>query len=216
MARAITTGGWTILLLSTICGSTMYAQNGRIRSAGPQGPVSAPAPAAQVPATPQPAAPESAQVAPSMLQQPAKEAQIVFANDSLSIRADNSSLAAILRQVASSSGMKVEGLGGDERVFGNFGPGAPRDVLANLLDGTAYNLVLLGDLNNGAPRELILTPTTRGGSTAPSPAPQANADEANNEQETVDVPPPATRRAAAPTRDITANSTRGEDSSAII
>jgi hypothetical protein len=125
-----------------------------------------------------------------MLQQPAKEAQIVFANDSLSIRADNSSLAAILHQVASSSGMKVEGLGGDERVFGNFGPGAPRDVLANLLDGTAYNLVLLGDLNNGAPRELILSPATRGGSTATSPAPQANADEANNEQETVDVPPP--------------------------
>src|SRR5579863_2640219 len=190
MARAITTGGWAILLLSTLCGSTMYAQNGRIRSAGPQGPVSAPAPAApQVPATPQPAAPESGQVAPSMLQEPAKEAQIVFANDSLSIRADNSSLAAILHRVATSSGMKVEGLGGDERVFGNFGPGAPRDVLANLLDGTAYNLVLLGDLNNGAPRELILTPATRAGSTAPSPAPQANADEANNEQETVDVPP---------------------------
>jgi hypothetical protein len=197
MARAITTGGWTILLASTLCGSTMYAQNGRIRSAGAQGPVAPPAaqgpvapPAAQVPATPQPAVPESTQVAPSMLQEPAKEAQIVFADDSLSIRANNSSLAAILRQVASSSGMKVEGLGGDERVFGNFGPGAPRDVLANLLDGTAYNLVLLGDLNNGAPRELILTPATRAGSTAPTPAPQANADEANNEQETVDVPPP--------------------------
>jgi hypothetical protein len=124
-----------------------------------------------------------------MLQQPAKEAQIDFANDSLSIRADNSSLAAILHQIASSSGMKVEGLGGDERVFGNFGPGAPRDVLANLLDGTAYNLVLLGDLNNGAPRELILTPATRSGSPAPSPAPQANADEANNEQDAADVPP---------------------------
>jgi hypothetical protein len=184
MARAITTGGWAVLLLSTLCGSTMYAQNGRIRNTGPQGPV--PAPTAQAPATPQPApapapAPESTQVAPSMLQEPAKEAQIVFADNNLSIRADNSSLAAILRQVASSSGMKVEGLGGDERVFGNFGPGAPRDVLANLMDGTAYNLVLLGDLNNGAPRELILTPATRGGSPAPSPAPQANADEASNE-----------------------------------
>ncbi len=187
MARAITTGGWTILLLSALCGSTMYAQNGRIRGAGAQSPVPAPAP--QAPATPQPAAPEPAQVPPSMLQQPAKEAQIDFANDTLSIRADNSSLAAILHQIASSSGMKVEGLGGDERVFGSFGPGAPRDVLANLLDGTAYNLVLLGDLNNGAPRELILTPATHGGSTAPSPAHQANADEANNEQETVDVPP---------------------------
>ena len=113
-----------------------------------------------------------------MLQQPAKDAQIVFADGNLSIHADNSSLAAILHQVASNSGMKIEGLGGDERVFGNFGPGAPRDVLADLLVGTAYNQVLLGDLSNGAPRELILSPTTRGGAGAPaaSPAPQANAN----------------------------------------
>ncbi|MDX6457582.1 MAG: hypothetical protein QOE55_1279, partial [Acidobacteriaceae bacterium] len=93
-----------------------------------------------------------------MLQQPAKDAQIVFSDGNLSIRADNSSLAAILHQVASNSGMKIEGLGGDERVFGSFGPGVPRDVLADLLVGTAYNQVLLGDLSNGAPRELILSP----------------------------------------------------------
>jgi hypothetical protein len=125
-----------------------------------------------------------------MLQQPAREAQIVFANNSLSIRADNSSLAAILRQVATTSGMKVEGLGSDERVFGSFGPGAPRDVLADLLDGSAYNLVLVGDMSNGAPRELILTSATRAGGAAPAPAPQVNADEASNDQEAADVPPP--------------------------
>jgi hypothetical protein len=126
-----------------------------------------------------------------MLQQPARDAQIVFADGSLSIHADNSSLAAILHQVASNSGMKIEGLGGDERVFGNFGPGAARDVLADLLVGTAYNQVLLGDLSNGAPRELILTPTTRGGAPAPSPAPQANANaDDGNETEAVDTPPP--------------------------
>jgi hypothetical protein len=134
-----------------------------------------------------------------MLQQPAQEAKIDFRNDVLTIRANNSSLAAILRQVAVRSGMKVEGLGGDERVFGSFGPGAPRDVLADLLDGTAYNLVLVGDLNNGAPRELILSPTTRGGGVIPSPAPQANPDEASNEPESpepqppqAEVPPPGT------------------------
>jgi hypothetical protein len=125
-----------------------------------------------------------------MLQQPAQDAQIDFRNDVLTIRANNSSLAAILRQVASRSGMKVEGLGGDERVFGNFGPGAPRDVLADLLDGTAYNLVLLGDLDNGAPRELILTPATRGGGAVQSPAAQINPDEVSNDQEPAEVPPP--------------------------
>ena len=98
-----------------------------------------------------------------MLQQPAGEAQIVFTGNTLSIRADNSSLSGILHQVASKSGMQIEGLSGDERVFGTFGPGSPRDVLADLLNGTPYNVVLLGDLSDGAPRQLILTPTTHGG-----------------------------------------------------
>ena len=130
---------------------------------------------------PQAAAPVP-QAAPSMLQQPAGEAQIVFSGDTLSIRADNSSLTAILHQVAGKSGMQIEGLSGDERVFGTFGPGAPRDVLADLLNGTAYNLVLLGDLGNGAPRQLILTPATHGGAALPPPA-QTNTDEAGNEPE---------------------------------
>jgi hypothetical protein len=211
MTRAIRAGGWTILLLSTMYGSTVIAQRG-LRGGGPP-PVAAPAPptaaapapavpaapAAQPAAAPQPAPPQSTEIAPSLLQQPARDAQIVFADGNLSIHADNSSLAAILRQVASNSGMKIEGLGGDERVFGNFGPGAPRDVLADLLVGTAYNQVLLGDLSNGAPRELILSPATRGGASAASPAPQANAnaDDGNNEPEAAEAPPPPTPEAPA-------------------
>jgi hypothetical protein len=191
MTRTIANGGWTLLLLSTLYGSTMFAQNPRLRGQDPQQ-ASVPAPAPQPPvASPQPQpAPAAAETAPSMLQQPAREAQIFFDNNSLSIHADNSSMAAILHQVAARSGMKIDGLGGDERVFGSFGPGAPRDVLADLLDGTAYNLVLLGDLSNGAPRELILSPVTHAGATVPSPTPQANADEPSNDQESVDVPPP--------------------------
>ena len=204
MSRAIRTGGWTLLLLSTMYGSTVHAQRGlrgggqpRAEAPAPEAPAPPapetpppPAPAAQPAAAPEPAPAQSSEVAPSLLQQPAKDAQIVFGNGNLSIHADNSSLVAILHQVASNSGMKIEGLGGDERVFGNFGPGAPRDVLADLLAGTAYNQVLLGDLSNGAPRELILTPTTRGGAPAPSPATQANAnaDDAN-ESEAVETPP---------------------------
>jgi hypothetical protein len=210
MTRAIRTGGWTILLLSTMYGSNVHAQRGLRGGGGPppvsaQAPAAAPAPAtpaaptAQPAAAPQPAPLQSTEVAPSLLQQPARDAQIVFADGNLSIHADNSSLAAILRQVASNSGMKIEGLGGDERVFGNFGPGAPRDVLADLLVGTAYNQVLLGDLSNGAPRELILSPVTRGGTPAASPAPQANAntDDGNNEPEAVEAPPPPPPEAPA-------------------
>ena len=136
-------------------------------------------PAAQSAA--QSAAPAAPAVAPSLLQQPAREAKIVFAGDTLAIHADNSSLAIILRQFASKSGMKIEGLGGDERVFGSFGPGAPRDVLADLMHGTNYNLVLVGDLANGSPRELILTPTTHGGGEAASG--QASGQQVNQQNQ---------------------------------
>jgi hypothetical protein len=128
----------------------------------------------------------------NMLEQPPGEAQVAFAGDQLAIHADNSSLAAILRQVAADSGMKITGLSSDERVFGRFGPGAPRDVLAELLNGTAYNLVLIGDSSKGAPRELILTPLARAGTPAPAAmaASQTVPDETANEPDNPDGPPP--------------------------
>jgi len=188
MARAITTGGCTLLLLSTLCAQNIPPRlHGKSQepAPSPQAQPAAAQPAPSAPAAPStPAAPDAA---PSLLQQPAQDAKIVFDNNRLSIHAENSSLAGILHQVASSSGMKVEGLGGDERVFGTFGPGAPRDVIADLLNGTAYNVALIGDLDNGAPRELILTPATHGAA-APAAAPQANSDDAND-QESQDVPP---------------------------
>jgi hypothetical protein len=207
-ARIVASSGLTLLLLAT---SPVYAQNVRGRLHGvpdqtdppePAAAVAQPAPAQPTPAQSAPApqpptAPPVNQVPPSMLQQPASEAQIDFTGGALTIRADNSSLSAILHQVASKSGMQIEGLSGDERVFGAFGPGAPRDVLADLLNGTAYNLVLLGDLSNGAPRELILTPATHGGA-ASAPAPQMASDEASNEQETAEVPPPPQQEVPPP------------------
>lgn len=208
-ARIATSGGWTVLVLvPVLAASQVYAQSvaPRMRgrpdrevpdpspaSAQTAGPVQ-PAPASPVPAQPAPAPqPQSpvpeAQTAPSMLQQPAGAAQVNFTGDTLSIRANNSSLSDILHQVAGKSGMQIEGLSGDERVFGTFGPGAPRDVLADLLNGTPYNLVLLGDLGDGAPRELILTPATHAGP-APPPSPKVTSDEAINEPEPAEVPPP--------------------------
>jgi hypothetical protein len=194
LARIATSGAWTLLVLVlALAASQAYAQGVPARMRGvPDQPAPA-APAAAPAAQPAPAQPPQSpapvnQVAPSMLQQPAGEAQIDFTGDTLSIRADNSSLTAILHQVASKSGMQIEGLSGDERVFGTFGPGAPRDVIADLLNGTAYNVVLLGGLSDGAPRQLILTPASHGG-VVPAPSPQATTDEASNEPEPVEAPP---------------------------
>jgi hypothetical protein len=207
-ARIAANGGWTLLVLILVSAVPVYAQSIRPRLRGgpdreqpdPSASSTQPAPTQPVPAQPVPAqpvpapqpqaAPPVSQVPPSMLQQPAGEAQVVFTGDTLSIHADNSSLSAILHQVAGKSGMQIEGLSGDERVFGTFGPGAPRDVLADLLNGTAYNLVLLGDLGDGAPRELILTPATRAGAAAPPPSPMTTTiDEAANEPD-AEIPQP--------------------------
>jgi hypothetical protein len=186
-ARAMATGGLTLLLLPS-------ARAQGVRRGSAQAPQQADAPQSPAPAqaavSPQPqTAPPATLLPPSMLQQPAREAMIQFAGNSLSIHADNSSLLSILHQFAARSGMRLDGLNGDERVFGSFGPGAPRDVLADLLNGTAYNVVMVGDLSNGAPRELILSSTTRaGGAPIPSATAQSNPDDASNDQESVDTP----------------------------
>jgi hypothetical protein len=221
LARFIATGGFTLLLAGQ-----GYAQSSppRLRGVPTQPPASVPfAPVAgSVPApaagsVPAPAAgwvpaPGSGSVpgsqpqtagpgAPvSMLLQPAQEARIVFTDNSLAIHAENSSLAAILHQFSTTSGMRITGLGNDERVFGSFGPGAPRDVLADLLNGTAYNLVLLGDLNNGAPRELILSPATHAGeapAAAAAPAPTTD-DSAPEPEADIPQPPPPPDVSPAP------------------
>jgi len=92
----------------------------------------------------------------------------------LSISADNSSLNQILRQISSSTGMKITGGVTDERVFGQYGPDTPAQVLASLLDGTSSNMVI-EQRDPDAPAELILTPRM-GGPTPPNPSAAAFDD----------------------------------------
>lgn len=141
----------------------------------PVGASTQPAPQAPSPGTPSPGLPAS------LLDEPAKPAQIEFAQDTLSIHADNSSLQEILHTLAAQSGMKIDGLGHDERVFGSFGPGNPRDVISDLLNGTPYNILMVGDQSNGAPSHLILSPVNNAlASAQPQPAARS-ANENDNE-----------------------------------
>jgi hypothetical protein len=137
-------------------------------------------------ADPVPAPPPQPTVAPSLFEQPAVPATVTAHKNELSVKADNSSLTQILHQVSSATGMRLDGLGGDERVFGSFGPGAPREVLTALLNGTSYNVVMVGDLPNGAPRELLLTRRASGGA---SPQPAANAAQNQAHSGDDDTPP---------------------------
>ncbi len=128
--------------------------------------------------------------APSLLDKPPQPATFTFSGGRLAVEAKNSSLSQILDRLASSTGMTIDGLSHDQRVFGIYGPGTPMDVLSSLLDDAGYNVMMLGVTQRGAPREIILTAR----SNAPPPAAQASqADQqsqADNEED--DNPQPTT------------------------
>jgi hypothetical protein len=84
-------------------------------------------------------------------------ATVTWDSHGLRIEATNSSLQQILKDVSTATGAKVDGLGADERVFGEFGPGQARDVLSKLLHGSGYNVIMIGDQGQGAPRQIVLS-----------------------------------------------------------
>ena len=128
----------------------------------------------------------------SLLSQPSKKAEVTVASHSLAIKADNSALSEILHDISGSTGMKVEGFSKDERVFGSYGPGDAREVLMSLLEGSGYNILMVGSTADGAPRELTLSPrtTTASGAAAPVRANNNNEDEEDVEQEVPQVQTP--------------------------
>ncbi|MFZ1013839.1 MAG: hypothetical protein WAN28_10885, partial [Terracidiphilus sp.] len=109
------------------------AHTGRRHTAAAQ---KTPAIEAMPPAPPAPNWPINDQPAP---------AAIAWISPDLRIDARNSSLHQILNDVSTATGAQVEGFAGDQRVFGDFGPGSAHDVLAQLLQGTGYNIVMVGD-----------------------------------------------------------------------
>lgn len=119
----------------------------------------------------------------------ARRAQVTFTDGQLDIRAENSSLNDILYEVARTTGMKITGGVRDQRVFGHYGPAAPSDVIATLLDGTGTNM-LLKESPGEAPVELVLTPRT-GGPTPPSPSAPTYATDDNSPGRGPGVNPPA-------------------------
>jgi len=122
----------------------------------------------------------------------AEAASVGWNGKDLSIAATNSSLAQILQDVSTATGVKVEGLGADQRVFGKYGPADARDVLAELLDGSGYNVMIIGDKGEGIPRQLVLTDKVKGASPVNGPTNQQNQngdDDAVEEPEQPEQPP---------------------------
>jgi hypothetical protein len=70
--------------------------------------------------------------------------QVSYQNSQLTIVAANSTLGDILRAVRKQTGAEIEIPAAPDRVVTHLGPGSARDVLAELLNGSRFNYVLLG------------------------------------------------------------------------
>jgi hypothetical protein len=114
-------------------------------------------------------------------------AKVSYSEGRLQVIADNSSLNQILREISRSTGMTITGGVIDQRVFGQYGPGPPAQILGDLLEGTGSNM-LLRETASAAPAELILTPR-EGGVTPPNPN-AAVVDEDNAPGDNAVSPPP--------------------------
>lgn len=126
-----------------------------------------PSPAAPVaPALPAPVIPPPPPPPDWPINDKAAPASVVWDSHGLRIDAANSSLQQILKDVSTDTGAKVEGLNADQRVFGSYGPGPANEVLSQLLNGTGYNVLMIGDQGAGTPRQIVLSSKPSG----PAPA----------------------------------------------
>ncbi len=116
-------------------------------------------------------------------QLPPKAPEISYKAGNLTVVADNSSLSAILHGVEKRTGIKLEGNAPEDRIFGKFGPGSPRDVLHQLFSGLHLDYILQGSTDPSSVEKITLN--NRGaitaqmvGAVAPGrrPNPAANPD----------------------------------------
>jgi hypothetical protein len=114
-----------------------------------------------------------------MDQIPAIPAKISYQGGLLAISAQNATLGDILREVRRLTGATIEipaGAGANERVVTSLGPGAPRDVLAILLNGSSFNYVMVGSNSDpAAVASVVLMPKpAMAGEMQPAPTVAAN------------------------------------------
>ncbi len=121
-------------------------------------------------------------------QMPPTPPHVVYQNGLLTIDAQNSTLAQVLRSVQAQTGASIEmpASASSDRVMMRLGPGRPGDVLNTLLNGSKFNYVILGVAGNtGGVQKVILT--TRQGTAMPVNTAQNNGPGQSQYQQPPDV-----------------------------
>jgi hypothetical protein len=130
--------------------------------------------AATVQVAPPPAVAPQPLVPLTLEQMPATPPQVSYDHGELTIVALNSVMGDILRAVRDQTNATLDvPANANERVVGQMGPGPPRDVLAQLLNGSRFNYVILGsatDANKLARVILTLKPAVSQENAAQTPA----------------------------------------------
>jgi hypothetical protein len=140
----------TLLATSSAWASAASSTRRKSRHKAPVKAAPAPAP---IPAPPPPPA--------YPVYDPAVPPEVSYVNGQLLIDAKNSTLSDVLKAVEKDTGATFDISSGDtsERVVGRIGPGTPRDVMAELLNGSHFNYVMLSPIGNpSALSRVLLTP----------------------------------------------------------
>jgi len=108
--------------------------------------------------------------------------QVTYQNGQLAIVAANSTLSDILKAVHKQTGAEIEIPAANDRVVTNLGPGPAQEVMAELLNGSRFNYVVLGSPQDpNALTKVVLVPKAG--------AEGANEQAGNQRPQVVDVPP---------------------------
>ena len=147
-----------LLLSIPICSSAQTSSRHSSRKA-PKPAVLPPMPSGPLPQLP-------------MDQMPATAPQVSYQNGMLSITAQNAPLGDILREIRKQTGASIDvPPNANERVVTRLGPAPAREVLANLLNGTSFNYVMVGSAADpNALASVMLTPKPIGGAESPQTA----------------------------------------------
>jgi hypothetical protein len=184
-------GGWMLLIPASLA-TAQSAGTTSTATAGPSTKTSTAKPPAH---HHHHAKPVAATVAPAPVapppplppaEQPPNPATINFNNGVLSVHAQNSSLVNILVQIQHLTGLVIDGLSHDQRVYGQYGPGTVSATLSALLDGSGYDFVIVGGGGGHAAARLILSAPGSAGAPATAAAAAAAPDVVSNPE-----PPPS-------------------------
>jgi hypothetical protein len=107
---------------------------------------------------------------------PQNKLHVEFRNNLLRIDAENTTLRDALKAVSDRTGAEIQFPAGqlNERIFVHLGPGSPRDVVAQLLNGSPFNYLILSSASEpGGIARLVLTANNVAHESTTSEAPAA-------------------------------------------